>query len=362
MLSRLKTCPPLHGELSELAACVAVSPRTLYTWRAESVRESHERCVGRPARPAAEREAALAAVRAVLDTLPRGHDGWRSVQAELERRDRCVATRLVQELVRALKEERGKRAAEHLAKNRVHVEVLARDAVWGCDATLLAREGAGPLSAVCVRETFVSRTLSLGIGGEPDGADIERQLELSALTRGGWPLVVMLDNGGANRCEHLQARLRKERVIVLWNVPHTPQHNARTERGIGDVKRAAGLIASRARGGKAPAQQLSRSELLVRLVEAWIRLDRDCAREALSGLTPDELDRIAPRADACVRRARFYEDVSAELERVRAAHANPRERRRAERETIWCALGRYGLVTRTRGKCEVLAFKPEGVS
>jgi len=47
----------------------------------------------------------------------------------------------------------------------------------------------------------------------------------------------------------------------------------------------------------------------VRLVDAWVRLDRHTPRADFLGLTPEELDKIAPRADAHVRRARFYEDV-----------------------------------------------------
>jgi len=62
-----------------------------------------------------------------------------------------------------------------------------------------------------------------------------------------YPLVVMADNGSINRNEHVQRLLEREQVIVLWNLPHTPQHNARTERGIGDLKRASGLARATAR-------------------------------------------------------------------------------------------------------------------
>lgn len=66
--------------------------------------------------------------------------------------------------------------------------------------------------------------------------------------------------------------------------------------------------------------------------------------------------------DDCVRRARCYEDVCLELERARAAHVGARARRRAEREAIWRALERNGLVTRTRGRGAVTSFRAEGVS
>jgi len=137
------------------------------------------------------------------------------------------------------------------------------------------------------------------------------------------------------------------------------------------LKAAAGLLRAQRLAAEATEGSVSSSEpgvsskakdLFVRLVDAWVRLDRYTPRADFLGLTPEELDRIAPRADAHVRRARFYEDVCSALESARAAHAAPRARRMAEREAIWCALERAGLVTRIRGGGKVPAFKAEGVS
>lgn len=182
---------------------------------------------------------------------------------------------------------------------------------------------------------------------------------------------MLFDNGGANRAEEVQQHLAAEQVVVMWNLPYTPEHNAWTERGIEDVKAGAGLLRAQRRADEAMQGSVSWSEpgvsskakdLFVRLVDAWVRLDRHTPRADFLGLTPEELDRIAPRADASVRRARFYEDVCSALEIARAAHAAPRARRMAEREAIWCALERAGLVTRVRGGGKVQAFKAEGVS
>ncbi|MDZ4773339.1 MAG: hypothetical protein SGI72_09425 [Planctomycetota bacterium] len=182
---------------------------------------------------------------------------------------------------------------------------------------------------------------------------------------------MLFDNGGANRAEEVQKHLATEQVVVLWNLPYTPEHNAWTERGIEDVKAAAGILRAQLLAAEATEGSVSSSEpgvsskakdLFVRLVDAWVRLDRHTPRADFRRLTPEELDRIAPRADAHVRLARFYEDVCSALENARAAHAAPRARRMAEREATWCALERAGLVTRIRGGCKVPAFKAEGVS
>ena len=137
-----------RGELTRLAACVGVSPRTLRAWRAAARAQRDERRVGRPPRSACETQRAEPLVRAIFEELVAGHDGWRSVAVALERRGEPVPTRLVQELVRALELERAQRVAERIATNRVHVEVLARDALWGVDSTLVGRTEEGEIHAL----------------------------------------------------------------------------------------------------------------------------------------------------------------------------------------------------------------------
>jgi len=362
---------PRHGELTKLAACVAVSPRTLRAWRAAARTGREDRRVGRPPRSACETQRAAPLVRTAFEELAVGHDGWRSVAVALERRGEAVPIRLVQELVRTLKLERAQREATRISANRVHVEVLARDALWGVDSTLVGRTAEGEIHALTVRDLCVRRVLSISVGPPPTGHDVVRQLDCTARARGGNPLAVLFDNGGANRAQEVREHLAAEQVLVIWNLPYTPEHNAWTERGIGDVKAEAGLLKLQRRAADLAQRSVSSSvtgfaaqakDLFVRLVDAWLRLDRDTPRADFLGLTPEELDRIAPRADAHVRRARFYADVCSALETARAAHAAPRARRMAEREAVWCALERAGLVTRVRGGGKVPAFKAEGVS
>lgn len=102
--------------------------------------------------------------------------------------------------------------------------------------------------------------------------------------------------------------------------------------------------------------------LLVRLVCVWGALDEETPRHELDGLTPAEIDSIAPCAHDHVGRAGFYRDVCQELERAALAPTRPRARRMQEREIIWSALERHGLVNRTRGGCPIPTDKAEGIS
>jgi hypothetical protein len=364
----LSSHPLRRGEQRDLARIVGVSTRTLRTWRD---REGKSRSPGRPGHGAAARARARDQTLRVFGELPAGHDGWRSVCALLARERIDVPVRLVQESLAAIKQESRAKERERIERNRVHVEVLAKDAIWGVDQTFLGRDEQGAVESLLVRDALVARTLGLSIGAPAHGEDVVRLLERVALERGGWPFVIQADNGSENKNGLVRARAQRERVAILWNEPRTPQHNARTERSIGDLKCASGLAKSSTRRADPSQRQVSLAEsgvpangerLCARLMRAWAALDRDTPRAALDALTPAELDSIAPRADDRACRARFYAEVCHALDRIALDPSSARDRRKREREAIWCALERHGLVRRTRGGCPVPALKAEGVS
>lgn len=347
-----------HGEHVVLARLLGVSTRTLRNWRD---REGRTCSPGRPPHDAEMRARVRAQIERVWPLLPRGHHGWRSVCEMLLRDGVNVPTRLVQSSVRALKREGREHAQARIEANRVHVEVLARDALWALDQTHLLRDDSGEVKVVAVRECLAPRTLGLSIGSPACGADVVRLLQHVAEQRGAWPLVIQMDNGPENKNPDVDACLRRARVVALWNEPHTPQHNPRAERGFGDLKLAVGMeTGGPLRSDPVPAP--TRDGVCARLLRAWHALDADTPRASLSGLTPAELDRIALPAEDRVRRARFYAEVCEELQRAALAPINARARRKAEREAIWCALEKYGLVKRTRGGCSVPTLKGEGIS
>jgi len=347
-----------HGELKRLAERLGRTARTLRTWRD---REGRSGSPGHPGHSDEARSRAYALVEPVWRALPRGHDGWRSVRALLERENLDVPIRLVQECVRALKREAHIRTRARIEQNRVQFEVLARDAIWAVDQTHLCRDERGEVKALAVRECLSQRTLGLSIGAPAHGVDVVRLLAQVAAQRGNWPFVIQVDNGSENKNSEVAACLQRERVIALWNEPRTPEHNARVEHGFGDLKLALGIE----RGG--PARRSSRTEssrggVCLRLLAAWEALDANTPRVGLDGLTPIELDRIAPRADDRACRDRFYAEVSESRRRIALAPLNARARRKAEREAIWSALQQHGLVTRTRGGCPIPTLKGEEIS
>jgi hypothetical protein len=358
-----------HGELSMLARILRVSTRTLRTWRDQEGRAGSP---GRPGHGARARQRALELTQRARHALCRGHDGWRSVCARLEREGVRVPVRLVQESLREINRQAREAERARIAARRVHVEVHARDALWALDQTHLGRDEHGEVKALLVREGLVPHTLGLSIGQPACGADVVRLLRHVAKMRGNWPLVIQLDNGPENKNVEVGTLLEAERVIVLWNEPHTPQHNARAERSIGSLKRAGGLagrVTRRAECSPGPVWIRefgvfgTRAGVCARLLAAWESLDARTPRASLDGLTPAELDRIAPRAEDRVRRVRFYSEACMGLRRVVAdSSLDARARRKAEREVIWCALQKNELVTRTRGGCLVPAFKAEGIS
>jgi transposase InsO family protein len=347
-----------RGELKQLARLADATPRTLRNWRD---REGTSGSPGQPPHSQEARERARSHVHRIWPSLPRGHDGWRSVRAALFRESIVVPTRLVQESVRALKCEARERLQARIKANRVHVEVLAADAIWAVDQTHLCRDERGEVKALAVRECLAGRTLGLSIGPPAQGIDVVHLLEQVADQRGIWPFVIQADNGSENKNAEVAACLERARVIVLWNEPRTPQHNARGERGFGDFKLALGID----KGGRRREHgttELRKDSMCVRLLDTWEALDAQTPRARLDGLTPVELDRIAPRADDRARRDRFYIEVRESLRRIALAPQNPRARRKAEREAIWSALQSHGLVRRTRGGCLVPTLKGEGIS
>ena len=79
-------------------------------------------------------------------------------------------------------------------------------------------------------------------------------------------------------------------------------------------------------------------------------LNAQRVRPSRGGHTADKLDRLLPRADDLVDRARFYDTACAAIAAAVQGISNARARQRAEREAVWRTLEEFGLVTRTRGR------------
>jgi hypothetical protein len=156
-------------------------------------------------------------------------------------------------------------------------------------------------------------------------------------------------------------------VIVLWNVPRTPQHNAPIESFWSELKielDALGELQVRppdpSQGPVSlPEAGVSATKRYFRVVVPRLvaRLNAQRVRPSRGGFTAEELDRMLPRAEDLVHRARFYDSACAAIAAAVQDTDNARARQRAEREAVWRTLEEFGLVTRTRGRRPTAALK-----
>ena len=356
MVSYLQENPPRHGELKRLAGRIGVSVRTLYQWCRGGGGGRPRRRPRVPVDHAQSRSWIEPPWRVMAD----GKNGVRPVRAKLLESKLYVPVQHVREIVGELKQERAEREKTRREAARMGARVLYRDAVWALDQMDLGRDEHGSVRALQADDCCTQRILDATVGPPAQGNDVVGLLERAAQGRGGvFPFVVQVDNGSENANERVRAWAAHHQVILCFNLPHTPEHNPRAERTNGDLRRASGLdkpdIAE-------PGVFRTRAECAIRLAQAWHALDVCTPRASLGYRTPCELDRIAPRAEDHACRACFYREVHEELERIGRLPITQRARRKQQREAIWCALERHGLVTRTRGGLPVRAFKPEGIT
>jgi transposase InsO family protein len=304
-----------------------VTPRTIRNWLA---REGG-RC-GRPPRGEDERRRAFRSVARTWRGLGRGA-GWRPVAAALAGQ---VPVRLVQESLRAVKRLARRHAARRTERRRVHVEVFAENVLWHQDATHLARVEGDAVQAQVVRDAAQRDVLAASVGGDVTAHDAAELFEAAVVAAGAPPLVHATDNGPPYVAAAFQACLRRHRVVHLRNLPRTPQHNARCERVIRDVKEDAELGSDAADAAVAAACE----RLAVRS-----RLQQRPRREPLRYTADD--------------RELFYEAVCRRVADAVQCTPKARARRMAEREAVHAELEERGLIERTRGGARLVPSKAE---
>lgn len=295
--------------------------------------------IGRPATSERERRRAF---RAVVKTCRRigWSAGWRAVHPALEGR---VPVRLVQECLREAKRLHACHEERRLARRRVHVEVLAANVLWHEDAAHIGRTADGEVQADVVRDAAAPDAICASVGGSVTAADAIANLEAAIEAAGGAPLVHGTDNGPPYTSADFEACLKGHRIVHLKNLTHTPQHNARAERLIRDVKEESGL-GSGVRLEDADAAA-------VPVAAACRRLER---RAAIS-----RRDVPAPVLYTLEQRERFYQAVHRRIETAVLDAPDARAERMAEREAIHAELEERGLIRRTRGGVDLLSSKPE---
>lgn len=356
-----------HGELGPLARLLDVTPRTLRNWRDQA---GNCPVMGRPRHAEGTWRAALVPVARAWKSQGRS-SGRPRVEAVLEGLELEIPSAIVRELLRRLKARRRRVLARRRAAQMQHLDVQARDALWSQDATHLGRDEHGKVEALAVKDVGTTTAIEQSVGGPARGEDVLALLVRAKRVRGTLPLVLGMDNGPANRNERVCSYLASERVIVLWNVPHTPEHNAPIESYFGELKNELEALGELVARGADPSQgPRSLSEAGVSATKRHFRacvprvagLFNQRVRPSRGGFTAAQLDRMRPRAEHRVERARFYDTACAAIRSAVQGIDDARARRRAEREAVLCTLEQFGLVTRTRGRRPAPCSKAERLS
>ena len=333
---------------ARLADAHATSASWMRTLRRRQERGIVKRRPGRPRLPDAERARVRGLVLEELDRQGYGA-GYRDVLEAIRRREeahelegRASEMLVQQETARAKREARAK-AREAIEARRVGHDVLAREAVWSEDTTQVGRTPeARPVDAEVIVDRGSLATVGASPGGPPTAEAVLQGLRRAALERGGWPLVLQVDNGTAYRSWIVRAELEAQQVVLLLSRVHTPTDNPAVEHRNGELKAESGLASDVVLSGPEEAEAL--------LAPAIERLDRHRLRASRGYKTAEELDQELPRADEKVLRARFYAEACSAIKDAVRGLTDATAIRKAEQDAIWSTLEKHGLARRHVGR------------
>jgi len=333
--------------MAALAEAHGVTLRTLRNWKRLDSAEQ----VAPPGRPPVSEEdwqTARALVSAELE-----HQGWSTGEGPVYRAlGGAVPLSRVRRVLKELKAERRKVERMRLAKQRVRIHILARDAVWSMDATHLGRtKSRRSVEGEVVREVRSTRTIGLSVGPSASADEVVQLLERVAQERGGYPLLLISDNGGAYRSKLVAAQCKTHGVLHLFTLPRTPQHNAASEHGMRELKEDAGL-------GKGTLVD-DVGQVHAALARCRDRIDGNRLRQTREWMTAVEYDRESPHWETLVSREEVYEKATCAIRQAVLDSKNKREERLAVREAILSTLQHFSVITRTRGGRPWSAHKAE---
>jgi len=314
-----------------------VTLRTLRNWKRYDPAQQRA-APGRPRLTEEELAAARCAVRSELE-----RQGWQTGEEPIFRAlDGRIKRSRVRRVMRELKAERRRRKREHERGARMSVAVHARDTLWSLDATHLGRDTHGAeVQAEVLREVASTRTIGLSVGRPATGEDVVRLLERTTAERGGAALALLTDNGGVYRSDVLAEWCRRQHVLHLFSLPHTPQHNAASEHGMRELKHDAEL-------GKGTLV-LDMEGVRAALEQSRERIDCNRLRRTRGWVTAVEADCRARHWSAFVTREGLWERATCAIAQALLNSTGERARRRAVREAILDTLAHFSVITRTRG-------------
>ena len=330
-----------------VARQLGVSERTLRNW--ERGAQEALKPLGRPAVSSSQRfQAYLKVARALRRQGSRA--GWRPVLVKVKP---FVSTRLVQEGLRALKMRHRQRLSKKICSNRIHVEVLSPNVIWGQDSAHAGRTNEEEIKAEVIKDRGTLGYTGVTVGPSATSDEILDMLEVQKRGRG-LPLVWATDNGSAYKSEKVAEYLRCEKVVHLLSRPRTPQDNGSAEKGIRELWEESGLE----KGAKTSLMEVAR-----KLAVSWYILDHGRPRASKGYRTADELEVQLPSWRERVTREAFYEQACRSMEKAVKGGGTARQKRQAQREAVYETLERYQLITRTRGgkPFKLVQQKPEDI-
>ena len=279
--------------------------------------------------------------------------GWDTGEEPIWRGlDRRLPRARVRRVLRELKRERRQRTSQQSKARRVSMRVLASDVVWSMDATHLGRSAWGAsVQGEVIREVASTRTIGLSVGLQATGAQVVQLLEVTALERGGAPLVLLTDNGGGYVSEEVAAWCKRNGVLHVRSLPHTPQHNGASEHGMRGLKLNSGLDIGGAVVGIGDAR--------AKLQSARNRIDNNRLRRTRGWRTAVECDCAMRHWSTLVDREEVLQKAACAIARGLLNCKGKRARRRATREAILGTLQHFSLIQRTRGGRPWTAHKAE---
>ena len=335
-----------RGDRAVLAARLEVSVRVLLIWVVLAVKGT----CARRGRPCLSKKAQWETLRAVAQEMRRQQ------REELQPTCRSVVSALrtarhrvsqVRECVGRLKKRRRWLEEERRRRERVHIEVLKKHAVYAIDGTYAGKDEEG-------KRVVIENALDLGtrehpdlsVGGPPKGEDVVATLERAREVNGCDPLMIFSDRGPENTATVVRRHVKERMIVHVFSLTHVPEHNARCERSHQDVKAQLGIAAC------SKGRKLETEDWRERVEDTRCLLNSRMQRRQLGFLTAEEYARALPAWYAGPRgidRKAFHAACEQAVEDALLGIEDIHERDLAEREAKLRTAERFGLLIRTRG-------------
>ena len=258
---------------------------------------------------------------------------WHSLNQE-------VPLRLVRRCVKAWKGRAQVRERASIKRRRLSVKPQYHDVLWALDGLQAGRESGTKVTAEIAKDLATLGYTGARVSGPAKGADVLALLEEAKRKRGHLPRVLAVDNGAENVNGLVLDYLKKERVVVLRNLPRTPQHNSAAERAVREVRKYCGLRSK---------LEITQREVKRRIQERLKILNGRLPRQSRGWKTSDELARALLAGYDVIDRDCFYQAACNAQQEAVLGLQGARAVRQAERMAIMQTLARFGLAKITRG-------------